>query len=207
MVRNGKDVPENGPERENVILRYLLAMSERSTWGSTPEYFAAAAMTGKVINIWQRNKDGLFIINSVDGSNIPAQLPLAEPEEAAPKQIIEDDEEDKATMQDASADDEKDDKQPSDCAKLQDAPEESDKESVKVVVAKDAELDAMLYSSDDALSVASSYASSDDDVNYGSSYNLYFLNNHYQAMITREQYLKLVSIYGLDEFRNFRPFM
>ena len=67
MVKNGKDVPEEGNEREQIILQYLLKMSMPTTWGSTPEYTAAACMTKKIINIWQRGDTGLFIINSING--------------------------------------------------------------------------------------------------------------------------------------------
>jgi len=68
MVRHGKDIPEEGPQREAIALEYLLHMSKQSTWGSTPEYSAAACMTKKTINVWQRNSEGIFIINTVNGS-------------------------------------------------------------------------------------------------------------------------------------------
>jgi hypothetical protein len=77
LTKRGKEVPEEGLLRENMILEYLFKMSQRPSWGSTPEYIAASCMAKKTIKIYQEKhyEDGsgdnrkLFIINSVNGSN------------------------------------------------------------------------------------------------------------------------------------------
>jgi hypothetical protein len=42
-------------ERENAILEYLLNMSQKSTWGSNPEFIAAACMTKRTVKIFQKS--------------------------------------------------------------------------------------------------------------------------------------------------------
>lgn len=241
MVRNGKDVPESGPERENVILRYLLNMSERSTWGSTPEYFAAACMTGKKIHVRQMNEKGeLFIINSVNGSSIPPPVIIGnqvEPPKLLPPQqppklppplqnetefspevvstaIVLSPELCDSSFHDSS----------SAACSLSSASSQVKLFSTKAL--NDSEMDAELYGETDAMGGETECEESDDSKSevgdYGSdndsddgeeckesddddgSYNLFFSNNHYQALVTHSQYLRLVAQYGIDAFRNFR---
>jgi hypothetical protein len=210
MVRHGKDVPESGPGRENVILRYLLHMSERSTWGSTPEYFAAACMTGKTINVHQMNDKGeLFIINSVNGSSIPAPVVIGDPQPTM------------AVSNTSNTSDQEFHHESSTAIVL--APELCDDateldsplsteavfEIAEETKLKDSEMDADLYSDSEPLADCSSHYSayskdSDSDSEEEDEYNLFFRNNHYQALVSRSQYLRLVSQYGIEAFRNFR---
>ena len=212
MVRHCKDVPENGPGRENVILRYLLHMSERSTWGSTPEYFAAACMTGKTINVRQMDDKGdLFIINSVNGSSIPLPVVIGAPEAPIAISVTN-----KADLEVKS--------QEMSSTAIVLAPELSDDateiespSSTEAVVEigedsklQDSEMDADLYSDSEPFNDCTSHysedseESEDSDSDQDDSYNLFFRNNHYQALVSRSQYLRLVSQYGIEAFRNFR---
>jgi hypothetical protein len=210
MVRHGKDVPESGPGRENVILRYLLHMSERSTWGSTPEYFAAACMTGKTINVHQMNDKGeLFIINSVNGSSIPAPVVIGDPQPTM------------AVSNTSNTSDQEFHHESSTAIVL--APELCDDateldtplsteavfEIAEETKLKDSEMDADLYSDSEPFADCSSHYSayskdSDSDSEEEDEYNLFFRNNHYQALVSRSQYFRLVSQYGIEAFRNFR---
>lgn len=181
MVRNGKDVPESGPERDTIILKYLLKMSLPHTWGSTPEYTAAACMTGKRINIWQNGNDGLFIINTVNGS-------LSN----------EDDTNNEEDLKELS-DDQKDD------LNKNDLNVKDDFKDLKDDLQKNAELDAEIYDDDDVLEIKSCESEDDNsDDEHDLSYNLYYNNNHYMPIVTHTQYLKLISVYGIDKFNNFK---
>jgi hypothetical protein len=62
MVKSGKDVPEEGPEREKLALQYLKAMSMPGAWMSTPEYTATALMAKKKVVVYQNGAE----INSVN---------------------------------------------------------------------------------------------------------------------------------------------
>ena len=67
MIKKGKDVEESGCQRENAMLKYLLEMSLPGTWGSTPEYTAAAFMTNSEIQVWQIGDDkNLKLMDSVN---------------------------------------------------------------------------------------------------------------------------------------------
>ena len=137
MVNRGKDIPENGPERENAIREYLEFMSKCTSWGGTPECFAAAAMTGKTLNTWQPDENKqLFKISTICGSKTD--------------EILNED---------------------------------------------NAEDDAMMYSDDD----------SDEEEN-DKSFNLFFRGNHYQPLVSRRQFGKLVSVFGSDLFQNIEPY-
>jgi hypothetical protein len=231
MVRHGKDVPESGIGRENIILRYLLNMSERSTWGSTPEYFAAACMTGKKIHVRQMNEKGeLFIINSVDGSCIPPPVIIdgVDPQPQAVVAAV-------AALDAVSAIAEVSSSAVHGQAALQltvEADFQPEVISTAIVLApeigsppsspsvssatatklQDSEMDADLYSetgtvgdmSESDVESEDGEDGEDDDEDDDGSYNLFFRNNHYQALVSRSQYLRLVSQYGIDAFRNFR---
>lgn len=198
MVRQSKDVPEQGPERENVILRYLLEMSEPKTWGSTPEYFAAACMTGKTIHVRQMGTDGkLFIVNSVNGSSV-AQPPILD---VAPPQPD-------LGATSASQDAESTIPAPHELADCIDNSSDAALEAAGISkIQESAEMDADLYS---VGCDCGSIEFSDDDEDEESeqendgAYNLFFRGNHYQALVTRDQYLRLIAHYGIDAFRNFR---
>jgi hypothetical protein len=210
MVRHGKDVPESGPGRENVILRYLLHMSERSTWGSTPEYFAAACMTGKTINVHQMNDKGeLFIINSVNGSSIPAPVVIGDPQPTMEVSNTSNTSDQEFNHESSTAivlapelcDD----------ATELDTPLSTEAvfEIAEETKLKDSEMDADLYSDSEPFADCSSHYSayskdSDSDSEEEDEYNLFFRNNHYQALVSRSQYFRLVSQYGIEAFRNFR---
>lgn len=94
LTKRGKEVPEQGLLRENMILEYLFKMSQRPSWGSTPEYIAAACMAKKTIKIFQEKNsmdDGnddrkLFVINSINGLNV------SEKEDKNPKKLKKNDE-------------------------------------------------------------------------------------------------------------------
>jgi hypothetical protein len=66
MIRKGKDVPEEGEERIKVMIDYLLEMASPGTWGSTPEYTAAAFLTKSKVIVWQKFEEGLKIINTIN---------------------------------------------------------------------------------------------------------------------------------------------
>ena len=73
MVCKGRDIEESGPERKKAMAEYLLEMSNKRTWGSTPEYTAAACMTGKTFRIWQKHvepegKTTIIMISEIKGS-------------------------------------------------------------------------------------------------------------------------------------------
>lgn len=53
MVQKGRDVPEDGPERESAALKYLAKMRQRGSWGSTPEYTAFAFMSKLRVEVYQ----------------------------------------------------------------------------------------------------------------------------------------------------------
>lgn len=53
MVRHAHDVPEQGPERDAAIQKYLAAMQRSGTWGSTPEYVAFALMAKLNVRVVQ----------------------------------------------------------------------------------------------------------------------------------------------------------
>jgi len=66
MVRANHDVPEDGPARQDAMLKYLDRMSRRGEWGSTPEYTAFAFMAKLTVEVYQAGQDGtLAMINSV----------------------------------------------------------------------------------------------------------------------------------------------
>jgi hypothetical protein len=169
MVRNGKDIPEDGPERLNAILEYLAEMAMPYTWGSSPEYTAVAMMTGKIVNIWQRNGRNLVLIDSVNG-----KIPSA----------------DSADLETTELTDEES--------------HESDESVCKFN--NDAENDAIIYDGLEEIDMTEEVEENDDGSEYSSSYNLYFVGGcHYEALITREHYLKLISTYGIDAVANILP--
>ena len=53
MVRHAHDVPDDGPQRDSAIQKYLAAMKRSGTWGSTPEYVAFALMAKLNVRIMQ----------------------------------------------------------------------------------------------------------------------------------------------------------
>lgn len=53
MVKGDVDIPENGEERQTCMMKYLLKMMNPSCWGGTPEYTAAAVITGCNLEIYQ----------------------------------------------------------------------------------------------------------------------------------------------------------
>ena len=196
MVRNGKDVPETGPERETVILKYLLHMSLPNTWGSTPEYTAAACMTGKRINIWQDGENGLFIINSINGdishkSSEESKITVCVFNGAVESKLQANNETELQANNETELQ----------TSKLQSQSQQSQQQT------DNAENDAVLYEDGDNIEdndELSDIESDDDDDQNDSSYNLYFKNNHYMPIVTRTQYLKLISVYGIDKLNNFQ---
>jgi hypothetical protein len=67
MVRNGTDMPE-GEARTLKLQEYVSRMAKNDTWGSTPEYTAAACMLRKTVRVWQRIDGKLINVSSVFGS-------------------------------------------------------------------------------------------------------------------------------------------
>lgn len=66
MVRANHDVPEDGPLRQDAMLKYLERMARRGEWGSTPEYTAFAFMAKLTVQVYQAGQDGtLAMINEV----------------------------------------------------------------------------------------------------------------------------------------------
>jgi hypothetical protein len=62
------DKEETKLERENAILEYLLNMSQKFTWGSNPEFIAAACMTKRTVKIFQKSLGhGLKEITTIKG--------------------------------------------------------------------------------------------------------------------------------------------
>jgi hypothetical protein len=53
MVQKGRDVPEEGSEREQAALGYIKRMRQRGSWGSTPEYTAFAFMSKLRVEVYQ----------------------------------------------------------------------------------------------------------------------------------------------------------
>lgn len=208
MVRSGKDVPENGAERESIILKYLVDMSAPDRWGSTPEYTAAACMTGKTINIWQRNSTcELSIINSVNGSlPMPSSVVSAiscEPELIRKEQItLSSDSDSDLHMEEFKADKDKEEDASEDAVLYEPEKDKekdpTDSDSMKKMIIDQKHLCESFESDSD---------SDDEQENlYDRQFNLLFRGNHYQPLVTRFQYLKLISCYGIDAFQNFREF-
>jgi len=72
----------------------------------------------------------------------------------------------------------------------------------------DAQMDAEIYSStSEAASFESLHLSEfeDEPENDNNDYNLFFEGNHYQAMVSRQKFMKIVAVYG--ELKNFRPIL
>lgn len=53
MVQRGRDVPEEGPDRDKAAYGYLKRMRQRGSWGSTPEYTAFAFMSKLRVEVYQ----------------------------------------------------------------------------------------------------------------------------------------------------------
>ena len=197
MVKKGKDVPEEGDGRKAAIMNYLEDMSKSFTWGSSPEYTAVAIMTGKQVNVWQYEDKHVIIIDRVSGTLLPPEDEnnVEEEDENDGQHEVHngngiDIDEDSGTIEPIS-------------------------DAIPSAFAKAAEDDAMLYDGESLPDLPASPISDeadeaedveDDSSEYDGSYNLLFVGGcHYEALITRKQYLMLVATYGIEAVENILP--